>query len=69
MMYDGDRCSIVTCAASSAIAGTMVTAVAPLPMIDDAPVAVVEVLGPLLGMDDRPGEASMPGSSGVYPLS
>ncbi|CKS51022.1 Uncharacterised protein [Mycobacterium tuberculosis] len=35
-MYDGDRCSIVTCAAlpglEPAIAGTKVTAVAPLPM-------------------------------------
>ena len=28
----GERCSIVTCAAFSAIAGTSVTAVAPLPM-------------------------------------
>ena len=31
-MYDGDRCSIVTWAACSAIAGTNVTAVAPLPI-------------------------------------
>ncbi len=30
--YDGERCSIVTCAASPAIAGTSVTAVAPLPI-------------------------------------
>ncbi len=30
--YDGERCSIVTCAARSAIAGTMVTAVAPEPI-------------------------------------
>ncbi len=31
-MYVGERCSIVTCAASGAIAGTSVTAVAPLPI-------------------------------------
>ena len=30
--YDGERCSIVTCPAVPAIAGTSVTAVAPLPM-------------------------------------
>ncbi len=32
MMYVGERYSIVTCAARSAIAGTSVTAVAPLPI-------------------------------------
>ena len=31
-MYVGDRCTIVTCCARSAIAGTSVTAVAPLPI-------------------------------------
>jgi hypothetical protein len=31
-MYVGERWSIVTCAAFSAIAGTSVTAVAPLPI-------------------------------------
>ncbi len=31
-MYVGERCSIVTCSARSAIAGTSVTAVAPLPI-------------------------------------
>jgi hypothetical protein len=31
-MYDGERCSIVTCPARRAIAGTSVTAVAPLPI-------------------------------------
>ena len=31
-MYDGERCSMVTCAAVSASAGTSVTAVAPLPI-------------------------------------
>ncbi len=31
-MYDGDRCSIVTCEARDASAGTSVTAVAPLPI-------------------------------------
>ncbi len=30
--YDGERCSMVTCAASPAIVGTRVTAVAPLPI-------------------------------------
>ena len=32
MTYVGERCSIVTCAAVFAISGTIVTAVAPLPM-------------------------------------
>jgi len=31
-MYVGERCSIVTCSAVSARAGTSVTAVAPLPI-------------------------------------
>ena len=31
-IHVGERCSIVTCAARSAIDGTSVTAVAPLPM-------------------------------------
>ena len=32
MMYVGERCSIVMCPASAAIAGISVTAVAPLPI-------------------------------------
>ena len=32
MMYVGERCSIVTCAARFASSGTRVTAVAPLPI-------------------------------------
>ena len=50
------RCSIVTCAAVPAIAGTSVTAVAPLPIDDDPLAGVVEVGGPLLRVHDPPAE-------------
>ena len=47
---------MVTWAARCASAGTMVTAVAPAADHDDAFVGIIEVVAPVLRMDDRPAE-------------
>ena len=54
--YDGERCSIVTCARVGAIAGTSVTAVAPLPITTTFLARPVEVGRPVLRVDDRAAE-------------
>src|SRR5579883_3495081 len=66
-MYVGERWSMVTCAAVRAIAGTSVTAVAPLPTTT-ALARVRHVVAPLLRVDDAPREALDAGKCGRVPL-
>ncbi len=61
----GLRCSIVTCAAVGAMAGTRVTAVAPLPMTTTRLPAYSRCSGQNCGCTTSPANVSIPGSSGV----
>ena len=65
----GLRWSIVTCAARSAIAGTSVTAVAPLPMTTTRWSSYARSSGQNCGCTTSPAKSSMPGNSGVWPRS
>src|SRR5579864_4169668 len=56
MTYVGERCSMVTCAAVCDIAGTSVTAVAPLPMTTTFLPGIVEIFRPMLRMDEASAE-------------
>ena len=62
--YDGERCSIVTCAASAAIAGTSVTAVAPLPMTTTFVPDQSRSAGQCCGWTTGPRKSSAPAKSG-----
>ncbi len=65
----GERCSMVTCAACSASAGTSVTAVAPLPMTTTRLPATSRSSGHCCGWTMRPAKRSSPGKSGRWPAS
>ena len=60
----GERCSIVTCAAVSAIAGTSVTAVAPLPITTTRLPAWSRSAGQCCGCTSCPAKRSWPGNCG-----
>ena len=64
-IHVGLRCSIVTCAASGAMAGTRVTAVAPLPTTTTRRPAYSRCSGQNCGCTTSPANDSMPGKSGV----
>ena len=68
-MYVGERCSIVTCAAVSASAGTSVTAVAPEPMTTTRLPAWSKSSGQCCGWMTSPVKSARPGSSGWCPCS
>ena len=63
--YVGERCSIVTCAASPAIAGTRVTAVAPEPITTTRFPVKSRSSGQACGCTTWPSNRSRPGNSGV----
>ena len=64
--YVGERCSIVTCPAVPAIAGTSVTAVAPLPITTTFCPAYSRSSGQCWGCTIVPSKLSAPGNSGAY---
>ena len=62
--YDGERCTIVTWAATGARAGTIVTAVAPLPITTTCRPVQSRSSGQACGCTMRPANRSAPGKSG-----
>ncbi|CAJ0692434.1 hypothetical protein LMG19089_01001 [Ralstonia edaphis] len=68
-MYVGERCSIVTCCAVPAIAGTSVTAVAPLPITTTRLPAYDRSFGQCCGWTMRPWNVSISGHVGAWPSS
>ena len=60
--YDGERWSMVTCSASPAIAGTSVTAVAPLPMTTTFFPVWSRSSGQACGCTISPAKSSAPGN-------
>ncbi len=65
VMYVGDRCSIVTFAASRDIDGIRVMAVAPLPITTTFLPVWSRSSGHFWGCTTVPAKSSMPGNSGV----
>ena len=65
----GERWSMVTWAASAAMAGTSVTAVAPLPMTTTRLPAWSRSSGQCWGCTTVPRKSSMPAKSGSWPWS
>ena len=68
-MYVGERCNMVTWAAVVAIAGTSVTAVAPLPITTTRLPAYSKSSGHFCGCTIQPAKRSVPGKSGVWPCA
>ena len=65
----GERCSMVTCAASGAIAGTSVTAVAPLPITTTFLPDQSRSAGQCCGCTIVPRNSEAPAKSGSWPWS
>ena len=64
-MYPGERCNMVTCEALRASAGTIETAVAPLPMTTIFLPVYSRSSGQNCGCTTVPVKSAMPGNSGV----
>ena len=69
LIHVGERCSMVTPAAVRAMAGTRVTAVAPLPTTSTRRPVQSRSSGQNCGCTTRPPKSSRPGSAASWPRS